>query len=284
MDMKWLRTIFLYSMLAVSIFFLWENVLRTPCSRIIEYSIGEFDERFGLSQDEFITQIELAEIPWEDAAGKNIFRYAPEADFKVNLIWSEEQDRLYTGNALEDSLDSKQDSLESIQSRYKSAVSRYERAVASYETKLASYEKDVSYWNERGGAPEAEFNKLQNDAQSLDKKANEIKTLLTQVNKLAEENNMRVNQYNQGVNEYNNLFSHNHEFDAGNTDGTEINVFSYDGLQELRTLLVHEFGHVLGIDHVDDPNSVMYYLLNEQNQSGKLSDIDLAALATSCRL
>ncbi len=282
--MKWLGKILLYGILAVSIFLLWENVLRSPCSRIIEYSIGAFDERFGLSQEEFIAQIESAETPWEIAVGKELFQYVPDADFKVNLIWSEEQARLYQGNQLEDALDSRQDSLDSIQSRYDTAVNRYEGAVRSYETKLARYEQDVNYWNERGGAPEPEFNKLQQEAQSLDSQANEIKRLLTEVNKLADENNTKVNQYNEDVHQYNDLFIEGQEFDAGNTDGTEINVYSYDGLDELRTLLVHEFGHVLGIDHIDDQHSVMYYLLNDDNQKGELTDRDISALELSCRL
>ena len=77
-------------------------------------------------------------------------------------------------------------------------------------------------------------------------------------------------------------FDESYEFDAGNTDGTEINIYSYDGLPELHTLLVHEFGHVLGIDHVDDQYSVMYYLLNEDNRGGELTDVDIAALGSSC--
>ncbi|MFT7328200.1 MAG: hypothetical protein ACI870_000386 [Crocinitomicaceae bacterium] len=282
--MKWLWTIFLYGTLILSLFFLWENVLRSPCSRVIEYSIGAFDERFEISQGEFINQIELAEIPWETSAEKQLFRYVPNATFKVNLIWSEEQERLYEGDKLENTLDSRQNSLDSIQTRYQSAVRNYEKSVRSYETKLSSYEKEVSYWNEIGGAPQAQYQKLESDAEKLDRTATEVKTLLGKVNELADENNQKVDLYNDGVSEYNQLFTVGHEFDAGNTDGTEINVYSYDGIPELQTLLIHEFGHVLGIDHVDDKNSVMYYLLTDDNQKGELTHIDIEALQVSCRL
>ena len=282
--MKILRSIILYGTLAFSLVLLWHNVLRSPCARFIEYDIGTFDERFLISRDAFITQIELAEIPWEEAAGKNLFRYVPGADFKVNLIWSEEQERLYQGNVLENQLDSRQESIESIQNRYQSAVTRYERSVKEYETKLTAYEKDVTYWNNQGGAPEDEYTKLQKEATSLENKAKEVNRLLAQVNDIAEENNQKVENYNNGVEQYNDLFVGGYEFDAGNTDGREINVYSYDGDQELRVLLVHEFGHVLGIEHVDDPYSVMYYLLNDQNKKGELTDVDIAALEISCRL
>lgn len=282
--MKLLRTIILYGTLSVSLFLLWNNVLRSPCERIVEYSIGEFDERFEISKEDFIAQLQESEIPWEEAAGKNLFEYVPGADFKVNLIWSEEQERLYKGNDLQEKLDSKFDSIDTLQSRYGEAVKRYERAVDVYESSLAIYEKDVSYWNNRGGAPTAEYKKLQSDAKSLEKKAAEIKRLQSQVNRLAEENNANVETYNSSVEEFNELHSYGYEFDAGNTDGTEINIFSYDGNKELQTLIVHEYGHVLGIDHVEDPEAVMHYLLNDRNQNGVLAAADIAALGQSCRL
>jgi len=281
--MKIIRTIILYGALAFSLVLLWDNVLRSPCSKLIEYDIGIFDDRFRIDREAFITQVELAEIPWEQVADKNLFRYVEGADFKVNLIWSEEQERLYKGNDLENELDSEQNSIDTVQNRYQSAVTRYERAVRSYETTLVKYETHVTYWNTQGGAPASEYTTLQNEADSLERKASEINRLLAQVNKIADENNEKVEDYNSSVGEYNNLFNQGHEFDAGNTDGTEINVYSYDGIQELRTLLVHEFGHVLGIEHVDDQNSVMYYLLNDQNQKGELTEIDTEALQLSCR-
>lgn len=282
--MKILRTILVYGTLALSLFFLWENVLRAHCSRVIEYDVGTFDERFGIKKEAFITYVELAEIPWEEKADKQLFRYVPGAEFKINLIWSEEQERLYKGEGLEEDLDSVQESIDTVQGRYQSAVSRYERATKDYEQKLHRYERDVTYWNGKGGAPTAEYDQLQNQAKSLEKKANEVGLLLANVNKLADENNQRVGDYNNGVAEYNNLFNKGHEFDAGNTDGTEINVYTYDGVRELQTLLTHEFGHVLGIDHVEDEGSVMYYLLNSKNQKGELSNVDIAALELTCKL
>ena len=84
--MKTLRTILLYGALVVSLFFLWENVLRAPCSRVIEYDIGSFDERFNIKKEAFLAYVELAEIPWEEKTEKQLFRSAPGAEFKINLI------------------------------------------------------------------------------------------------------------------------------------------------------------------------------------------------------
>lgn len=42
--------------------------------------------------------------------------------------------------------------------------------------------------------------------------------------------------------------------------GERINVFEYKSEAELVRLLAHEMGHVLGIDHNMNPESIMYYM------------------------
>ena len=282
--MKFIIKLFLYGVVIVIGVIVWYKVFLTPCNRVIKYDIGAFDERFDISKDTFIVHIERAELAWEEIAGKQLFRYVPGSSFKVNLIFSEEQQRLYERNKLDNILDNHEVSIDTLQSNYKSILIRYQNTVADYEKQLEKYEQEVSYWNKKGGVPEEKYQFLKKEEYTLDSKASLIETLLTEVNHLAEENNKTVENYNNKVSDYNNLFAINHEFDAGNTDGTEINIYSYDGESELQTLLVHEFGHVLGIDHVDDSHSVMYYLLNEKNKDGRLSDIDKKALELVCRL
>lgn len=281
--MKLLRSLILYGLLIASLVLLWTRVIKNPCDTLVEYDIGIFDERFRMEQDEFIKLLEQAEEPWEDEVGKELFTFREGADFKVNLIWSEEQERLYEGKDISKELDSQEKSIDTIQSRYQSAVTRYERSLREYETKLKKYEKDVDYWNNQGGAPTETYNKLQQESKSLEKKAGEVNQFRLAVNELAEQNNDRIEDYNEGVQEYNTLFKDPREFDAGNTDGSEINVYSYDGKDELHTLLVHEFGHVLGIDHVENEASVMFYLLNDKNKTGLLSPEDTTSLNTVCR-
>jgi hypothetical protein len=281
--MKVIKNIIYYGIIIFSIWFAWNTYNKTPCDRVIHYDIS-FDERFRISEDEFISFIERAEAPWEDAAGKELFRYVPGSAFKVNLIFSEEQDRLYKGRDISSGLDSQKEDLNSLQSKYQSAVREYESTLKSYETQLRKYERDVEYWNTKGGAPTEKFNQLQNDAKSLDTKLKEVETSRVNVNRLAEENNLEVKNYNDGVSDYNQLFRDPKQFDAGNTDGTEINIYSYDGNQELLTLLTHEFGHVLGIDHIEDESAIMHFLLNDQNKGGKLKKADIEALNISCRL
>lgn len=281
--MKLLRSLILYGLLLASLILLWTRVIKKPCDVVVEYDIGTFDERFRIEPDELITLLEKAEQPWEKEVGRELFTFREGASFKVNLIWSEEQERLYEGHDISKELDSQEKGIGSLQSRYQSAVTRYEQSLRDYEKKLKKYEQEVDYWNNQGGAPTETYNDLQQESKQLEKKAKEVNQFRLAVNDLAEQNNNRVEEYNDGVQEYNTLFKDSREFDAGNTDGKEINVYSYDGEDELYTLLVHEFGHVLGIDHVENENSVMFYLLNESNKKGSLSTEDVARLNKVCR-
>ncbi len=282
--MKTAYRIILYGMLGVSLILYYNIVYRTSCSRVIEYDVGEFDERFGLSQDQFINSIELAELPWEKVAGENLFIYKPGADFKINLIFSEQQEKIYEGDKILDSIDSSESSIKSSQQRYNSALQRYENSKNTYESLAKSHEKDVSYWNARGGAPATEYAKLQKQSAQLQSKYHDLKRQQEALNRIVDQNNIKVNNYNNKIGDYNNLFEEGKEFDAGNTDRTEINIYSYTNISELNSVLVHEFGHVLGIDHLEDPYSVMHYLLTNKNTNGEISEYDAQALRDICRL
>jgi hypothetical protein len=69
-----------------------------PCERPIEYSLGVFDERFGMTQAEFLAEATVAEGLWEQTLGRELFRYVPGAQFKVNLIFDTRQEQTIEGS------------------------------------------------------------------------------------------------------------------------------------------------------------------------------------------
>lgn len=279
---KYIKSFFLYGGLLASIFLLVDTLLHTPCSDIIEYDIGSFDERYRISKDDFLTTIQLAELPWEEVAEKPLFVYTPGADFKINMLWSENQERLYEGEDLEKDLNLTQGSIDGIQQRYEALVKQYDSARRAFTRDESTFQRELVEWNRNPGTQQ-EYISLKKKEADLEQELTALNTLGKTVNTLAQQSNAKIDEYNQGVNQYNGLFD-GREFDAGNTDGRKINVYSFDGTQELYTLLVHEFGHVLGIDHIDDPLSTMHYLLNDENKQGILTDKDKEAFIASCRL
>lgn len=45
-------------------------------------------------------------------------------------------------------------------------------------------------------------------------------------------------------------------------DGKNINVYRFKDAAELTRILAHEFGHALGLNHTDNPKSIMYWLID----------------------
>lgn len=77
-----------------------------------------------------------------------------------------------------------------------------------------------------------------------------------------------LNQNNQqlalSANQFNQTFQPR-LFHKGQFNGKQISVYEFSSKDDLRMTLAHEFGHALGLDHTDDPTSLMYPVIQKQN-------------------
>jgi len=112
------------------------------CSQSLEYSIGEFDSQFGITQNNFLQAAQSAEKMWEDAVGHDLFNYVEGSPFKINLVYG------------------------GLQKKYNELI-RYNHDIKSYNQRLESYNRTVDYWNARGGAPDNIYYSLQSERQAL---------------------------------------------------------------------------------------------------------------------
>lgn len=268
-----------------------------PCAKPLQYTIGTVDSRFNLSPDDLLVEAKEAEKIWESQSGKNLFEYTPSADFKINLIFDERQLASIEADKLAENLDQLEvahkkitNQYENLSGTYAQKVAKYEADGVTYEKKLKEYNKKVKTWNEHGGTEDELANlrdeknklddlydKLEKERQALNDLANKTNTLVTQEQKV-------VKDYNTNVSTYKNSYGAGREFEKGFYDGKEINIYQFKQLTDLRLTLVHEFGHALGIGHIENPQSIMHYLLSEQDmQNIVLSKEDLNELGSVCK-
>lgn len=296
MNKKYFLEYSFFGVLILGGFFLWESVV-FPCEQPIEYTIGTFDPRFGLTQSEFLKEAEEAEKLWEDEVGHELFRYTPGASFAVNLLFDTRQERTVEAEKLESSLEKTKGTKEELEQKQKTVLERYEQAKKSYESALSSFQKqlgaynaDVEKWNKRGGAPSDVYEELGRVAKVLEKEGRALETKRVELNGLVKELNTfstktvaLVDAYNEEVDQYVHRYGEPQEFDQGEYVGQEINIYQYDDIPHLRLVLAHEFGHALGLAHGQEATSVMFHLMKDQLLDPLiLSDEDKTMLLDQC--
>lgn len=268
-----------------------------PCRRPISYAIGDIDPRFHVSADQVKKMAASAEVLWEDASSRDLFVYDSGAKLRINMVFDERQQLTIEGQAL----DNKHDDLvtfqagiskeyDALKDEYDRLSSSYDKAVKAYQKDLDQYNKAVDRWNAAGGAPQDTYDRLESERKDLNTTFRDIKSkegdingLVNKMNALAAKEEGAVSRYNSQAAEYDEKVGDGRDFDQGIYTGDAIAIYQFKNMSDLRLVLAHEMGHVLGLDHVENPQSVMYYKHGEQDANSiGLSQEDRQALGKRC--
>lgn len=274
----------------------WYHRASSRCPIPLAYAIGDIDERFELTEEEARSIVSGVESRWEDRTGRNLFTYEAGADFTINFVYDERQRLTEVEHTLREVLDRTETVSSSIRAQYEELLEEYEKLraryaaqVEAYENRLAVHNGEVAYWNNEGGAPPDTFERLNEEERrlagehtALEELAAEINEMVDEINRLGTQGNETVREYNDRVREYNSRFHHEREFTQGDYQGDRINIYQFADLEELQLVLAHELGHAISLDHVDDENAVMYYLMRGQDSELTFADTDLAEFVRVC--
>lgn len=282
---------------------IWKNAFSElrPCQSPLTYSIGTLDSQFGASKATLLADIQKAEKIWESSIDKPLFEYAPDGtgDLKINFIYDYRQKATDAMKKIGVDLNDDRSSYDALKSKYDTLLSSYTEKKAeiaslnsTFNSAKTEYENQVSYWNNHGGAPKDEYAKLESQRQSLNnqtivinQKVNEVNSLVDTIKQVEEVLNNLVDTLNIKVAKYNNIGdSTGGEFNEGeymrDAEGTRINIYQFKNENQLVRVLAHEFGHSIGLDHINNPKAIMYYLNEGVNE--KLTNDDIAALKNRC--
>jgi hypothetical protein len=274
----------------------WYQSTAHICPVPLTYRLGQLDDHFTISREDAITKIQEAEKAWEEKTGRELFQYDENGTLVVDFVFDDRQAEANLEGAQRQVLDEKfaetetlKKTIEDLQKEYEEKTKTYESNVDSYEASLARHNERVTRYNDQGGAPpnihadiERERKVLDTRSAELNADADNLNKLGQSINTLGEKSNELVESYNRDVEAYNKEHGFSKEFTQGDYQDGKINIYTFSSSEELVSVLTHEFGHALGIDHVEDGSSVMYYLLKEGGPSPVLNGSDLEAFATVC--
>ena len=272
-----------------------------PCKKPVAYSIGAFDSDFGISKATFLESLKEAETIWEKPVGRNLFDFEEDGELKINLIYDYRQETTAKIQDKNQEVSAERASYDVLMAQYleiKNIFSEmemeYRLKVSAFEKKQNDYNQRVELWNSRGGAPQKTYDSMAQEEKELEAEIGEIRQMERELNKMVLDLNNRIDtinalarELNLSVAELENIDrERGEEFTQGEyrttADGNEINVYEFSTKQKLVRLLAHEFGHALGILHVEDPGAIMYYL--NENTNGALTQDDLLALKMRCKM
>ncbi len=250
------------------------------------YDIGSIDPRFGVSRERVLELADEARTVWETAAGRDLFRLTPGAALTVSLVFDWRQEKLLAALAAKGALDGNGQSFDRIQAAYNEESRRlqeskiaFEADVARLRERVADYSARVARWNEGTARIEGERRLLDADRKDLEagqaalvQKRTELNDWIARLAGLSDTLNGLIAAHNLEVENFNGTYVRTRDFEKGVFDGTAIRIYEFEKDADLKLTIIHEFGHALGLPHVEDPRAIM-------NRKLALQDLDNITLA-----
>jgi hypothetical protein len=270
---------------------------KNPCTTTKTWSLGPIDPRFGLSTDTVKLYAEGAVKTWNNAYNQNqLLHYVEkEGDIELTFVYDERQRTTIQNEKLKASIEEDKTALDDLKATLETLKAEYTelgKTIASktkaYTNHLSTHNSEVAYWNKQGGAPTSDYQRLQREEAALETERASLNASINRYNQLGD----RIRDYGTSHNEVVDTLnakietlnqSNLGEFEEGTYDPATriITIYEFDDATSLKRVLTHEFGHAIGLKHVEEKNAIMYPVNQGNNLS--LTQGDKDELARICR-
>ncbi len=221
------------------------------CDQPLKYKIGDVDPKFGISKDKFAKFTDQATQIWEKDFHKNLFEEDPTATLTVNLVFDNRQ-------SLSNQITDLQSQVETDEQSLKDKIKSFQLRAADFKARLEAFNQEVESWNQRGGAPKEVYEQLLTKQQDLKQEGQKLNLEAKSLNQNQDVFKNQINQLNQTIDSFNEEIQKKPEEGVYDGPTQRIEIYFNKNQDELIHTLAHELGHGLGMDHNENPKSIMY--------------------------
>jgi len=278
-----------------------DGMSANPCQDPLTITVGEIDDRFGITESEVIATIKNVSEKWSEDVGIPVVSYSESGEIELHLRYDVQQQMTDRERQFRNRLQMKEYQIEALETNYLESVENFEEWNDEYQRESERVQEmlnQLNAWieqvNSEGGFNSEQLEILKERRASVDRlsgrmeqsgvelteRVNDINNELRQMNRMIEEKNMLIQEYNE-------TFSGTRRFTQGSYEQSEngkwINIFQFTNREELELVIAHEIGHALGLEHVENPASVMHHLMGQQPKTELVfTEEDRYALESAC--
>lgn len=272
----------------------FQSQIRYSTANPLHYRIANVDPRLNLSKQDVIDLSKQATAIWEKDTGQKYFSYDPNAKFVINIVFDQRQVRSMKRSENLSQLEqnkkvwlNQNEQIQEFKADLTQTATQLELQKIQYQIDHENYEQQLSKLNssKKNTAGLAKIEKLRlslaNQSVDIQKQIEEYNQKKQQLDQQMKAFDQRHQELADAVAQFNQTFKpvvlHKGQF-----KDNQIFIYEFSSIDDLRLTLAHEFGHALGLKHTQDPKSLMYPRIKEQDAKDfKLTDTDLKLLGFS---